>query len=436
MVNFTLKYRFLMHKLKHLYFILLLFSFTNSLLSQIIIEDSVFTKTLDMQGASWDNAIIKNCTFQNTILSDGLRIANVHHVTIENCLFYNIQGNGIRLHPNGNSDGVIIKNCKFDSIYGNGILADEQHRNTQILNNQFNWIGLDTLSNLKGAPHHGIYFTGSNFLISGNSIQNIYNLNGNCISVRSNGIIQNNRLSNATKNGISYFSDHPSVENRLLIENNIVDNCQRGVSIVDGGKQMVDSTIIRFNTLISDNFMNISIGPGLQMNIDIYGNIFVRKDNSSIYVWGESSFNAFTNLTSHGDIGFVDFINHNYHLLSSSEAYGFVTGLDQFPQTDFEGDFRFSLRLDAGADQFTAVSGLLKMDVNDIFVYPNPATSNLNVVTPNNENVYIEISNLVGELMCSAYSPDFIDLSHFDKGVYTITVIQGQRSYSKKFVKY
>ncbi len=114
---------------------------------------------------------------------------------------------------------------------------------------------MDTESAAQGAPHHGIYFCGNDFLISGNKIQNIYNNDGNCISVRSNGTIRNNIVSDATKNGIAYYSDHPNVGNKLLIENNIAYNCKRGVSISNGGKPYVENSIIRFNTLITNDLM-------------------------------------------------------------------------------------------------------------------------------------------------------------------------------------
>ncbi|HAN78995.1 MAG TPA: hypothetical protein DCQ31_15130 [Bacteroidales bacterium] len=420
---------------KAIYLFITFLTFSSVVNSQIVIRDSVFTTTLDIVGASWDNAIIKNCTFKNTILSDGLRIANANFVTIDSCQFYNIQGNGIRLHSSGTSDGVIIKNCSFDSIYGNGILSAEQHTNTQIVNNKFNWIGLDTESELRGAPHHGIYFIGNDFLISGNRICNIYNNNGNCVSVRSNGIVRNNVLSDATKNGISYFSDHPNVGNSLLIENNIVYNCQRGVSVANGGKSYVDSTIIRFNTLITNNYMSVSIGSGLAMINEIYGNVLIRKDGSTIYIWAESQFDSTKNVLSNTDVGFVDFLKHDYHITSTSIAYRFATGLTDYPSHDFENDIRELLRLDAGADQLVAATAIQNIDLPDIIIYPNPTNTEINIVLPQSENTRIEISNMLGIVLIIRNNEDKIDISGLTKGIYFIWVRQGQRTFLKKLIK-
>jgi hypothetical protein len=418
-----------------LYLLLTLLLYTTSVKSQIIIHDSVFTTTLDLVGATWNNALIKNCTFKNVILNDGLRIANANNITIDSCVFYNIQGNGIRLHSSGISDGVIIKNCRFDSIYGNGILSAEQHSHTQILNNSFHLIGLDTLSTLQGAPHHGIYFTGNDFLISGNRIRNIYNDNGNCVSVRSNGIVRNNILSDATKNGISYYSDHPNVGNNLLIENNVVYNCQRGVSVVDGGLPYVDTSIIRFNTFITDNLMSVSIGPGLSMYINIYGNVMVRTDASPIYIWATSPFDSAKNVTSVGDIGFVDYLNHDYHITPQSTAYAFATGLLDYPSHDFENDLRASSRLDAGADQIETISGYQPSEQRAISVYPNPAHNEINIILPSPENAHITIKDMLGKSMTMEQGQSKCNISGLPKGVYIICIQQGQSIFYTKFVK-
>jgi len=417
-------------------FFLFFLTLVCSVKSQIVIQDRIFTTTLDLFGSSWNNTIIKNCTFKNTILSDGIRIANANNIIIDSCTFYNIQGNGIWLHSSGISDGVIIKNCNFDSIYGNGILSAEQHINTQILNNIFNWIGLDTISASQGAPHHGIYFCGNDFLIFGNSIQNIYNNNGNCVSIRSNGIVSNNILSDATKNGISYFSDHPNVGNSLFIENNIVYNCQRGVSIADGGESFVDSTIIRFNTLITSNYMNVSIGPGLSMINKIYGNILIRTDGTPIYIWADSPYDSIKNVTSNSDIGFGDFLNHDYHITNLSSAFSFATGLTEFPSYDFENDIRELSRLDAGADQIETTTNLYSFDYYDILLYPNPANNEINIVLPTNEKAQIDISNSLGEILKIENKLNNIEILNLPKGIYFISIKQGQRVYFKKLIKH
>lgn len=409
--------------------------FAHEVNSQIVIQDSVFNATLDLNGASWNNAIIKNCIFSSFILSDGLRIANANNVLIDSCSFYNIQGNGIRLHNSGVSNNVIIRNCSFDSIYGNGILSSEGHSNTQILNNTFNNIGLDTTASAAGQPHHGIYFQGNKFLISGNIISNIYNNDGNCISVRSNGVVRSNVLYNAEKNGISYYSDHPNVERLLLIENNIIYHCKRGVSVVNGGEHYVDTTIIRFNTIITNNLMCISIGAGLTMSNLIYGNILIREDGNPIHIWAESSYDSAKNVLVSGDIGFVDYFNHNYHITDQSVAYAYATGLLDYPLFDFENDPRGAFRLDAGADQDESMSLVHSVIISDNLAFPNPVIEKMNLVV---DDLFYEVQilNYMGQIVVSMPNIKSIDVSMLPGGAYLLIIKSNKTVRAQKIIVY
>jgi hypothetical protein len=225
------------------------------------------------------------------------------------------------------------------------------------------------------------------------------------------------------------------VGNTLLIENNIVYNCERGVTVADGGESYVDSTIIRFNTLITENLMNVSIGSGLSMINQIYGNILIRKDGNAIYIWADSPCDSAKNVMSNGDIGFADFLNHDYHITRSSISFGFATGLTDYPSQDFENDIREVSRLDAGADQLETGKGIHALDLLDFIIYPNPAINEINIVMPQFENARIEISNLLGIVLIIENNQDKIDISSFTKGIYTICARQGQRTYFKKLIK-
>ena len=407
--------------------------------AQIVIQDSVFTTTLDMNGSKWNNALIKNCTFKDIVLSDGIRIADADSITIDSCYFYNIQGNGIRLHPSGGSNGIQISNCVFDSIYGNGILAAEQHRNTKILNNRFNWIGLDTVSSENGAPHHGIYFTGYNYLIEGNRISNIYNAKGNCISVRSNGIVRNNVVWGATKNGIDYYSDHPAVGSLLLIENNIVYDCARGIKIQDGGESYVDTSIIRFNTVIIANNMCVGIGPSLSMDIDIYANILVREDGNQYKIWAESPFDSAKNVLSNGDIGFVDFNNNDFHIIPGCIADSYATGLTDFPTVDFEGDIRTVSDLDAGADQIdSSTTGFYdnKPINKPIRIYPNPTSGHILLRSISQDYQFkIKLFTVTGQIIIEVKNQTMIDVSNVPDGVYFLSIEMNDLKEIHKIIK-
>lgn len=318
------------------------------------INGETFNETVLIEGHLYDGLIIENCIFEN-IADDGLQIKDVDDLIIRNCIFRDIQGNAIRFRNSGSSEDVLLENNEIYNIQKNGILVYETHYNTRINKNTIHDVGLETSSSSAGAPHHGIYIQGKNFLVQSNIIYNISNNNGNCISTRSYGIMNNNTLYNATKHGISYYSDHPGESGTLIIQNNMIyDNGSRGVNLNTNGNASnhIGSAIIRFNSIISSSKSCIGVASGMSdVSVGTYGNILVRTDGGSNYINHTDPINSYQNLTSDIDVGFVDYNNRDLHILSSSSAKNFAIGISDFPQIDFDEETRIANQLDAGADE-------------------------------------------------------------------------------------
>ncbi len=409
--------------------------------TQPVIQNQIFTSTQVYSGSSWDGTIIKNCVFKNTISPgegqprDAILLMGASHVTIDSCIFYNIQGDAIRIRElQGGSDSITITNCVFDSIYGNGIHIFENNPNITIQNNKMNNIGLDTLGSANEAPHHGIYATSKNVLIENNVIHDIYNNNGNCVSIRSSGIIRKNILYNGAKFGISYYSDHPGFNDTLLIENNVIYNNQKkGIGFYSHGNPAdhIGKAIVRFNTIIQQTGACIYTARNVEtIDIEAYANIGVRLDNNPKITEFNSTTEAFTNLFSNTDIGFVDIANNDYHILATSSAIGFATSVSEFPTEDFENDQRTSSKLDAGADQLSLTSVFLekKNPKSDLMVYPNPASVKMNIKINGHKNIrLISIYDINGKLVlqkdiASATNHIELDVQQLAKGIYSVKV--------------
>ncbi len=319
-----------------------------------LISGKTFNETVLIDGHKYDGLIIEDCIFEN-IDGDALQIRNVNNLTIQNCTFKEIGDDAIRFRNSGSSDNVIIKDNLIYNIQGNGILGYETHSNTIIKGNTIYNAGLENTSSLSGAPQHGIYFQGKNFLITHNIIYNIINENGNCISVRSYGKITRNTLYNADKHGVSYYSDHPGVDGELIIENNIIyDNGKRGVNLNTNGNpnNHIGNAIIRFNTIVVSSKSAINISSGMSdIDIDLYGNILIRTDGNSNIIEHTDPITSIQNLTSNNDIGFLDFVNRNLHIEVTSVAKNYAVGITNFPAIDFDGENRTNTGLDAGADE-------------------------------------------------------------------------------------
>ena len=72
---------------------------------------------------------------------------------------------------------------------------------------------------------------------------------------------------------------------------------------------------------------------------------------------------------------------------------------------------------------------------NNLFIYPNPANTEINLSIPSNEKSLTRISTLLGEEVFRIENQTTIDISRLIKGIYIISVRQGQNNYIQKFLK-
>ena len=340
-------------------FIILMLSCTDknviSDLAPGLIENQTFDFTVLIEGHQYDSTVIRNCTFEN-IDGDGLLIRDVDHLIIENCTFRDITEKGIRFSNTGSSKGVVISNNEIFNIGQSGIQAAEGHLECLITNNKIYNVATKPLANQFSSPHHGIYFKGLGVTILNNEIYDVINEMGNCISIRTSGLVSGNRLSGATDHGVSYYSDADAMDGELIIENNIIfDNGERGVQLVSNGNSYnhISTATVRFNTLVSADRSLIGVNIFLDdVQLDFYGNILIREDEVDILIFSDLAVNTEKNLESFTDVGFVDYEGRDFHLANNSSAIDFATGVPDHPAVDFEGDIRTAASLDAGADQW------------------------------------------------------------------------------------
>ena len=101
-------------------------------------------------------------------------------------------------------------------------------------------------------------------------------------------------------------------------------------------------------------------------------------------------------------------------------------------------------RIDMGAYETDVVSNINNklIDNNDIFIYPNPVTSILNVSGSliENSNVSFEIFNFIGQKIydyvpATQVSEFKIDISDYTAGTYILKLTSGDKIYSEIFIK-
>ena len=314
------------------------------------LSNKSFNKGLRIDGHEFDSLLIENCTFSQKALN----IGNANHITIKNCTFENIKDNGIKIGFIGEATGIRIENCTFKNIAANGIDSHENAANCIITNCYFENIAQSDIGAAMGQPHHGIYWKGKNVVIDGNEFVNGTQNQGNAISVRSSGIIKNNIIKDAAKNGIMYFSDHPGGDT-LRIENNFIINSNNYSVILASNGTITNhnkNIIIRFNTMVQTKNESIYISEKFEntANISIYGNIIINSTENYFKTFYTLP-DIYTNLKSATDIGFVNMATNNLHITNTSVANGYCATLENFPKTDIDNEIRTQLNLDAGADE-------------------------------------------------------------------------------------
>lgn len=87
-------------------------------------------------------------------------------------------------------------------------------------------------------------------------------------------------------------------------------------------------------------------------------------------------------------------------------------------------------------EQFNVTSGTAEQYLSTrISIFPNPATTEINILFPPGENAGIEISNTMGQVNIKEQNKNKIDISNLTNGLYHVSVKQGNTSYTQKLIK-
>lgn len=314
-----------------------------------VVENQLFTTTLEIDGSDWDGAVIRNNVFSGQA-DKGLHVSNVHNLTIEDNEFFGMQSNAVKLrsYQDRGTQWVVIRNNYFHDMPDTAILSGEPNLHTVIQNNTFE----NVATSLEGNKKHAMYLKGPEFIVEGNSIYGVGSANG--ISVRTAGLVRGNWVQGARKDGIKYYSSSDTKGSGLLvIENNVIVDCGHGgIAFASGSGKPIDNAIVRFNTA-ANNYRGMWIYDGLETTgIEVCGNVFIQPNTK--FLWVEMDHVVFQeNIFAEGDIGFVDYAQYDFNLTSHSLARDHVASLtDSPPPYDCNGCALAESPYDAGAMQY------------------------------------------------------------------------------------
>jgi uncharacterized protein YjdB len=383
---------------------LILRSLNNVVLENCIFKDIIAPTALGLDNCT--NVIIRNCIVDNITSPSGgghaVRINNFSDVLVDNLTIKNhhsSSGHPIALSIEGvSSKNIIVQNCKIFNVDGNGIstggtsIVDvEPGKSThdmpipgvKIINNLIYNTGLSPDDTpIQNSPKHGMYIKAWDALVEGNTVYNCYD--GQCISIRSTGIVRGNTCFNARTGPFSYWAQKPAgPSGKLIVENNVFYQTKNiksskdtrplstdirilGINSFDPSSGLkFDNFIVRFNTCVMYNTVTTTATVPVVLagfnynNINLYSNLIVdlrTATNTPKYISNYFGSNQATllakntsNFTANNLNCFVDGINFDFHLSNSTNTINYSNTEMEFPNNDIEGKARQQGSLDAGA---------------------------------------------------------------------------------------
>ncbi|MHC1705995.1 MAG: T9SS type A sorting domain-containing protein [Bacteroidales bacterium] len=370
-----------------------------------------------------------------------------NNITVDNIEFSGAavpdhNGAGIRLDGNG----MTIRNCYFHDNE-NGILTSNPYEGDIIIeHSEF---------------HHNGYGDGYS--------HNVYIGHVNSLTFRFNyshhAIVGHNLKSRATHNFILY--------NRIMDEetgnsSRLIDLPNGGMTIIMGnllmqGVNAVNNNLIGYgleglsntpphslycinNTMVNKRLAScifLSLETGTTQS-EIMNNIFAGTGTISTTVLTGFAGNIAD--TSVMNMGFVNESLFDYHLISGSPAIDAgialnpVNGFSLTPDSCYEHPAGYCLRtitnncIDAGAYEYQPNASIAVKKVSDFNIYPNPGDGIVRVQNHSGKPFLCKVYELTGKQITVAHSPETMDLSYLQPGLYLIRIITEKKSETYKIV--
>jgi len=130
-------------------------------------------------------------------------------------------------------------------------------------------------------------------------------------------------------------------------------------------------------------------------------------------------------------------IGKNSQIVSISPSQGLVIiRMGDVPSSSAtEVPFLFCNQIWQKINELNCNLSVIEKNKSSIIISPNPAKNSIFISNLTNDDYTVQISNLLGTKIMHSNNSDTIDISKFPIGIYIISVRQGDKTYSKKFIK-
>lgn len=396
-----------------------------------------------------------NVTYVNTSRND-------NSYTVVNILSDNIELNGLTIsdgHANGGTGSAT------EARYGGGIHKNANTRNLTIKNCK---VIRNVSKEAGGAISSGFGATGgtSSLIINASEFSEnlsaiggvIYSASTGTTTVNysiSNSLFSKNRANDTSGAATGYAGssmwlrayNNSSTMITNIVNCTFVDNVDEGTA---SGMTNTNRTTLALTkntsanhsaTLINCVFWNNKTASSTQAR-PIGG--FIESMISSATIKNSIDETNFTGVTLSGTSGnnnnsnplFTNLAGGDYTLSNGSPAINSGDNSNVIGDIDILGMQRiYNSTVDMGAYEYgSTLSNDSFIIENNFTVYPNPATTKLNIVS-NDELEKIEVYSLLGELVLSNQTKN-IDVSHLQSGLYIVKVVFKTNAFKvEKFLK-
>jgi parallel beta-helix repeat protein len=247
---------------------------------------------------------------------NALQVRNSRHISIDNCIFQDLGGNGIYGPWDGDSSYMKVENCEFIDDNNCGIKVQGDHEYATIRYNTLQNIGMiDGLADVVDGSAIGIHVIGSNALISYNKLDYIgYNgihfgvENGAYNSKVSNNFV--NHFCQKKDDGAGIYTYEDGATGKQITNNIVLNGMSHaegiGGYIPDGSHENIyhehdnahgiyidgsDNILISGNTVANNEGSGIFINTqALNMNIQdntVFNNVYGIEIISNMHGGGE-----------------------------------------------------------------------------------------------------------------------------------------------------
>lgn len=378
----------------------------------------------------------------NNVLLDGLTISDAHNnlsgterggaivkektvakVTMVNCI--------VKDNVSRNDNATIIAEFELNNV--GGMRGELLIENCQFVNNMSRW-ATGVYSYIRNNTQVDIKI--SNSLFDKNIAGDLNNTTATGLS-GSAGWLRN--IGNANSELSIELVNNTFVNNIATGTNQSLNNFTRATFALSKNNATAGNTTAVVANCIFWN--NESAGGGIARSItDQY-----RLPINSLTIINsidEANFNddsiTITMNTSNSDPLFTDAANDDFTLAMTSPAVDSGDNTAVIGTTDLLGNQRvFNTTVDMGAYEYGSMPLSVTdsdLNENEVKIYPNPTSSNVNIQT--NANVKsISIYTLLGEEILTTTAVK-IDVSHLTSGMYILKIISGKgMETTKRFIK-